>query len=211
MRKSSSQRRLRIVLTLFFAAALVLTAAANSTAASNGQATASQALQSAWTQAGDSGQYTYHTTIVQTLHPTLLLENVGRTARTDTIALDGEVNAPAGQVSFQLQAANKPPVQIKIDNGVGYGRLNDTDPWTKVDLATDLFAPSSDPTGFWTAADNVRVVDGQSSEPASPADILPPDYLPVGFSCRRIYPTDQRQPKFGEKLIIGLPHSYTKR
>ncbi|MGD8585107.1 MAG: hypothetical protein PVJ75_07145, partial [Chloroflexota bacterium] len=133
------------------------------------QPTARQQVTQAIEQAGDSGQYRYESTIVQTYHPTLLLENVGRTTRVETHQINGEVNVPADSMTLRIRAAKNPAMQIKIENGYGYGRFSEEDVWTEVKLATDLFAPGGDPMGFLTAAENVQVVEGPLANSTFPA------------------------------------------
>ncbi len=58
---------------------------------------ASSQLQRAWSRAGEYRRYQYRTEVVQTLHPTLSLENVGRTARTDRFVIEGEMDASRGE------------------------------------------------------------------------------------------------------------------
>ncbi|MGD8856315.1 MAG: hypothetical protein PVG33_08315, partial [Chloroflexota bacterium] len=137
------------------------------------QPTARQQVTQAIEQAGDSGQYRYESTIVQTYHPTLLLENVGRTTRVETHQINGEVNVPADSMTLRIRAANNPAMQIKIENGYGYGRFNEEDVWTEVKLATDLFAPGGDPMGFLSAAENVQVAEGPLANSTFPAELLP--------------------------------------
>ena len=135
--------------------------------------TARQQVANAIEQAGESGQYSYQTTVVQTFHPTLLLQNVGRTARVETTRLDGEVDVAADRMTFNLTAANNPPLQIKIEDGRGFGRLSEDAEWTEVELATELFAPGGDPMGFLAAAERVRVADGPLADTAFPSELLP--------------------------------------
>ncbi|MCA9998292.1 MAG: hypothetical protein KDE56_21165, partial [Anaerolineales bacterium] len=92
--------------------------------------TARQQVAQAIAQANNSGQYRYESTIVQTYHPTLLLENVGRTPRVETHKISGEVDVPADSMTLQISAANNPALQIKIEDGRGYGRLDEAAEWT---------------------------------------------------------------------------------
>ncbi|MCB9433303.1 MAG: hypothetical protein H6668_15110 [Ardenticatenaceae bacterium] len=135
--------------------------------------TASQQVAQAIDQANNSGQYRYESTIVQTYHPTLLLENVGRSTRVETQKISGEVDVPADSMTLQISAANHPALQIKIEDGRGYGRLSEADEWTEVELATELFAPGNDPMGFLTAADNLQLADGSLANSAFPTELLP--------------------------------------
>ncbi len=152
------------------------TAAAQFIAPEPESSSARRDLQRAWGLAGDIGKYRYHTTVVQTLHPVLSLDNVGRTARTDQYVIEGEMDAPAGRMTLQMAVTNQPPLQIKVENGRGYGRATDADPWTETEIATDLFAPGGDPMGFLAAAENVRRVDGESQDAFFATGMLPPDY-----------------------------------
>lgn len=135
--------------------------------------TAQQQVAQAIEQANTSGQYRYEATIVQTYHPTLLLENVGRADRVETHTIDGEVDVPADSMTLEIRAANNPALEIKVENGRGYGRFSATNDWTEVDLATDLFAPGGNPMGFLAAAENVQTVNGSLADGAFPADLLP--------------------------------------
>ncbi len=132
-----------------------------------------QALQSA----NDSGQFAYQTTVVQTMHPVLSLDNVGRTAQTTHFTIDGEMDMPAERMVMELTQANQQPIQIKIEDGRGYGRVSDDEAWSDVDVVSDLLSPGSDPLGFLAAVENVRMVDGNSAENNSPADLLPVSYM----------------------------------
>ena len=125
-------------------------------------------------QAGESGQYGYRTTIAQIYHPTLSLQNVGRYARTEHSVIEGVVDAPAARMTLQLTSANNAPVQIKIEEGLGYGRMSDDEPWTEVEIGgADLFAPGSDPMGFFVAAENIRIAGEGESDALLPVEILP--------------------------------------
>jgi|GEM_PF-3287869 len=139
----------------------------------DGVATPRRQVQQAWQSAISIGQYQYRSTILQTTHPTLRAENVGRTTRTAQFVLEGEMDGPADRMELQLTAPNRPPVEIKIEQGVGYGRLSQDDPWTQVDVAADLFAPGGDPLGYLAAMENVRIADGVGADRPVTEEIVP--------------------------------------
>ncbi|MEZ4512330.1 MAG: LamG-like jellyroll fold domain-containing protein [Chloroflexota bacterium] len=152
---------------------------------------------------------------MQTYHPTLLLENAGRTTRVETHKINGEVDVSADSMTLQINAANNPALQIKIEDGRGYGRLGEADEWTEVELATELFAPGNDPMGFLAAAENIQLADGSRAD-----GIFPTELLPVSLT-RNItrYQFDVSGPKYAiairdqleEQLIRRgeLPHGIT--
>ncbi|MEZ4709124.1 MAG: LamG-like jellyroll fold domain-containing protein [Caldilineaceae bacterium] len=137
---------------------------------------AAQQLADAWQRAGAIGRYRYHATVLQTSHPALTLQNVGRTAHTDQFVIAGEMDTPGERMTLQLTVANQPPLQIKVENGRGYGRVRDADPWTETEIATELFAPGGDPLGFLVAAENVRKLGRDAADAFFPAAMLPADY-----------------------------------
>ncbi len=151
-------------------------------------------------QAGASGQYHYQTTIAQTFHPLLTVQNVGRPARTERTTIAGVVDAPEELMTMQLTVANNPPLQIKLENDTGYGRLSDDEPWTEVELATDLFAPGGDPMGFLAAAENVRVISA-GDEDAAGTESMPVELLPVSLSdAITRYRFDLNGPKYARTM-----------
>ena len=82
--------------------------------AAAGEAGPRRELTRAWEQAGQRGRYNYRTTILQTLHPTLRLENVGRTPRTEQFVIEGEMDARGERMLMQLTVANRPPLQVRL-------------------------------------------------------------------------------------------------
>ena len=93
--------------------------------------TARMEVANAINHADESGQYSYRSTVVQTFHPTLMLSNVGRTTRTEASVVEGQVDAAAERLILNLSTANNPPLQIKFEDGQGYGRLSDTEEWVR--------------------------------------------------------------------------------
>ncbi len=163
-------------LSILLAAALTLLFLASNLPglqAESGSADIRSQVQQAWQSATSIGQYHYRSTILQTTHPTLSVENVGRTARSAQFVLEGEMDGPAEHMFLQLTAPNQPPVEIKIEQGVGYGRLSQDDPWTQVDVAADLFAPGGDPLGYLSAMDNVHIAAAESADHTLVESVLP--------------------------------------
>ena len=167
-RKQHHKHIIIIVSLLVGLVALALPSIMPTVTADTAQLMARQEVAQALDQAGDSGQYRYQTTVVQTHYPTLLLENVGRSARVETIELNGTVDVPADSMMLQMKVPNSPELQIRIEGGRGYGRLTAEDEWTEVELATDLFAPGGDPMGFLASAENIRLAEGSLTDSVSP-------------------------------------------
>ena len=174
MHRKHTSKNIVIIICLFTGlVALALSQTLPAVMAKTIQPTARQQVAQAIDQASESGQYRYNTTVVQTYHPTLLLENVGRTTRVETHQINGEVDVPADSMTMQIKAASNPSLQIKIEDGRGYGRFGEDDEWIEVDLATDLFAPGGDPMGFLAAAENVHITNDSLADGTFPADLLP--------------------------------------
>ncbi|MCP4537855.1 MAG: hypothetical protein GY832_11990 [Chloroflexi bacterium] len=139
-----------------------------------------QQIARAWDQAIDIGRYEFHTTVLQTLHPTLRLENVGRTARTEKYTINGEMDQPAERMLLQMQIPNQPPLDLKVEAGQAFGRRDTTSEWSALDADTDIFAPGGDPLGFLVAARNVTIVVNTPGQNAAadeffPAGLIPPE------------------------------------
>lgn len=126
---------------------------------------ARESLHQAWQSAGNSGRYEYRTEILQTTHPTMRLENAGRSAHTARVMIDGEMDVQAERMGFHLTATNQPPLEIEIVKGLAKGRLGPDQPWSEIEIGADLFAPGGDPMGFLNAAENVRVVTPPQPSP----------------------------------------------
>ncbi|MEZ4678254.1 MAG: hypothetical protein R2932_28970 [Caldilineaceae bacterium] len=132
-------------------------------------ATAYTQIQHALKNAASSGRYQYQTELLQSFHPTMRLENVGRTTRTTRMVMAGEMDRRNETMRFQLSMANQPPLEVKIEAGTAFGRLAADQPWTKVPFATDLFAPGGDPLAYLTTAQNVRIITPSQPTPGQEA------------------------------------------
>jgi uncharacterized repeat protein (TIGR01451 family) len=144
--------------------------------------TAFQRLQAAWGQANERGQYHYQTTLVQNTHPTAKLENVGRRPITQRMVIEGQVNRPNDLLTLRVQGLSggeQRAIELKVERGVAYGRVDGKREWTEVQAGAELFAPGGDPLGFLVAADNVREL---SSSEAGVDPFLYQDLLPQGYA-----------------------------
>ncbi|MCX6047480.1 MAG: LamG domain-containing protein, partial [Chloroflexi bacterium] len=142
--------------------------------------TAVQNLQQAWRLASHTGRFHYQTNVQQTIHPTVMLKNANRHAQTKQFIVEGELDQPAGQMTIQLhtyEAGQQRVIDLKVEHGQAYGRLNQNATWTPIDTDTgaDLFAPGGDPLGFLVAAENVQVNSRQSSTASLQSPIASPD------------------------------------
>ncbi len=122
--------------------------------------TAKHQLGRAWQLVADVAGYDYHTTAVQTTHPTARVENIGRQTKTERIEVTGQINHLSESMRLEIRSGgkNNPRViDLKIEDGVAYGRLQAEKDWRELDASpTDLFAPGGDPLGFLVAAENVQ-------------------------------------------------------
>ncbi len=120
--------------------------------------TAKHQLERAWRYAGNAGSFEYHTDVLQTTHPTMRLENAGRSPQTRRMTAQGIVDRPNKAMQMKLWApgAGRDGLEIKVENGKAFGRLDANAEWTEIDNPTDIFAPGGDPLGFLVAAENVQ-------------------------------------------------------
>ncbi|MCP4537165.1 MAG: LamG domain-containing protein, partial [Chloroflexi bacterium] len=90
-------------------------------------------------------------------------------------------------------------IELKVVDGVSFGRLNAQDEWTLVENQSDFFAPGGDPLGYLNAAENIqeagdRVQDAGSGAPdldtalANPYSVLRGAYS--------VYTFDLNGPKY---------------
>ncbi|MCP4543221.1 MAG: LamG domain-containing protein, partial [Chloroflexi bacterium] len=131
-----------------------------------------QRLKRAWRDAGDIGRYQYRTNVIQTIHPTARLSNAGRHSTTKHFSAAGMIDRSSQDMQLRLWSpgANRDGVELKVENGQAYGRLDATGDWTQVDDNTvDLFAPGGEPLGFLIAAENVQVMEIGNKVPGESA------------------------------------------
>ncbi len=111
-------------------------------------------LKAAWERAAEAGVYNYRTDVLQTTHPTLKLVNVGRSSKTDRITVAGLMDRPNDTMHIKMQGEGS--IELKVEQGISYGRLDAQEEWTLVENQSDFFAPGGDPLGYLNAAENVR-------------------------------------------------------
>ncbi len=116
--------------------------------------TDAEQLEQAWEYAAEIGVYRYQTDVVQITHPTEKLVNVGRSSKTARITVAGLMDRPNDTMHMKLQADGT--IDLKVVEGVSYGRLSAQAEWTEVENQTDMFAPGGDPLGYLNAAENVQ-------------------------------------------------------
>ncbi|MCB0127382.1 MAG: hypothetical protein KDE58_34200, partial [Caldilineaceae bacterium] len=142
--------------------------------------TVRQELLSAWQLAGQVGQYQYRSTVIQTTYPTAKLENVGRNPKTKRMVIEGTLDTPRDYMAMQLRNARPGTsstnggqlIDLKVEEGLAYGRMDTTSDWQRLADAGDLFAPGSNPLGFLVAAEDVEEItatglDTQNTEYAT--------------------------------------------
>jgi len=108
-------------------AIIILTAVPTATQATTG-ISADEAVQRAWRLALETGIYHFSTNVEQTIYPTPAVANVGRSSRTETFYLEGDVNTPMESLYLTLfqNSGNvvnrKDGVEIRIEGNQTYGR-----------------------------------------------------------------------------------------
>ena len=128
-----------------------------------GQAADAQ-LAHAWEQLQKANRYDFSTAIEQITYPAPRLSNVGRSSTRERFFLTGKVDLAAETISLSLdqQGINSPVnggAEIRIENGVAWGRAGLED-WRRLDdFSTDLFAPGQDAASFLLAAQNIQYVE----------------------------------------------------
>ncbi|MEM7030782.1 MAG: hypothetical protein AAF629_14545 [Chloroflexota bacterium] len=112
----------------------------------------------AWRFATDIGRYDYSSTVLKTDHPTHDIRNVGRTAETKRVMAQGSVDLSNQAISMKLWTVgiDKDGIEIKVENGKAYGRLNQEGGWIEMQNPNDMFAPGGDPLGFLLAAHDIK-------------------------------------------------------
>ncbi len=127
-------------------------------------------LEKAWRFAGQVGSYEYQTNAVQTTHPTQGVRNAGRSSRSKHFAISGMMDKTNEIMVFKLDnVRGQQALEIKVEDGVTYGRASADDEWAQTDDAdTDLFAPGGDPLGFLNAAKDTRLLDDAELEERDP-------------------------------------------
>ena len=120
----------------------------------------------AWTLARDIGKYEFSTNVIQTMHPTLHVENVGRSPETTRMTADGMVDMPGETMEFNLRTQGGPRegIQIRMADGTSFGRAAAQAEWSELDDQSAAFTPGNDLMAFAVAAENVRVVEGGDGE-----------------------------------------------
>ena len=160
--------------------------------------TAPRKLADAWQDAADIGVYHYETNIIQTTHPTHKLVNVGRSSDTQVMSISGFMDKPKDSMHMLVSGNGQGQVlELKLEQGLSYGRLKADDSWQEMDHESDLFAPGGDPLGYLNAAENIRLLDGhQYSAQAEDLDsVLDNPYI-LQAASSEIYTFDLNSLKY---------------
>lgn len=128
-------------------------------AAEDGPQQKQNLLQPIWEQAEILGKYRFQTNITQVIRPLPTAANIGASSSSSKLYIDGLINKPSDYLQMELYSSGgsivsgQGAVEIKIENGQAFGRVNQEE-WEVVDDFTNLFAPSHDPLGFLLATTN---------------------------------------------------------
>lgn len=127
-----------------------------------------QAVVDAWGQVQRVDSYTYESNLRQTDHPLPRLENVGRSPNSTYLFTAGSINQLEQSLYLDVwQDGNQigdpaSAMQVKVEDGLAYGRFGDTD-WQPLEQdISQMFAPGQDTMGYIAAAENV-VLAGQET------------------------------------------------
>ena len=180
--------------------------------------TAQHHLERAWQLAADMSQYDYQSTVLRTKHPTLTLGNVGRTATTERFVIEGQLDRPTDLMTMNIAAPNQPPLEVKLEQGRAYGRMDGVDgleKWTEVEVGSDLFAPGGDPLAFLNIVENVRRIDQNGNRTIAdnePNELFPAEMLPASLvnSISR-YQFDVSGPKYARQMRTSLEQALHER
>ncbi len=94
------------------------------TARSIAAPTAQQELHELWQEAGKIGIYQYRTDVIQTIHPTTQLANVGRSSTTQRLTVAGAMDIPNDNMKMMISRdGGTNAVDLKVEDGVTYGRI----------------------------------------------------------------------------------------
>jgi len=130
-----------------------------------GPLSSAQNLRAAWHYAADLGVYRYQTNVLQTVHPTTKLANVGRSSKTQSFSVSGQMDKPNDSMQMTMSSdGGSNVIDLKVEDGLAYGRFNPQAEWTEVEDQSDIFAPGGDPMGYLNAADNIEALEMNSEE-----------------------------------------------
>jgi len=159
--------------------------------------TDAEELKQAWEYASDVGVYRYQSTALQTIHPTEKLVNVGRSSKTERITVAGAMDRSNDTMEMVIQGDGT--IELKMVDGVSFGRVNAQDEWTQVENQSDFFAPGGDPLGYLNAAENIQEAGGRGQD-AESGDLDLDTVLANPYSLLRgeysVYTFDLNGPKY---------------
>ncbi|MDM8527041.1 hypothetical protein QUF58_02410 [Anaerolineales bacterium HSG24] len=166
--------------------------------------TAKHQLENAWRFASQVGSYRYQTTLIQNTHPTEKLVNVGRSTRPKRLTVQGMMDKTNETMYMKINPhRGKRSLEMKVEQGKSYGRLNASEEWTEVETQSDIFAPGGDPLGYLNAATNVRMGEYANSDDASASANNPLADLPIhpfAHSPIRIFAFDINGPAYAQYI-----------
>ena len=104
--------------------------------------------------------YQHSSEILQTSYPTPRLENAGRSPKTEHLVVAGTVDQPNNSVTLRIDGLtdDQSVIEMKVENGVSYGRYQGAQDWTELGETADIFVSEGNPLGFLAAIENVQLV-----------------------------------------------------
>lgn len=160
MLRSTSRRLVPPAFALILTAALVILGTASVYARLNSQSPR-EAVESARKRALQSEGYRFTTNVVQSVVPLPSIENIGRTAHTETYHMEGQIDQPANYMEMTLWSSGgsvldvESGISVRVEGDKTYARTGDRE-WEEVGNFTTVFAPNNDPFGYLVAARDVK-------------------------------------------------------
>ena len=158
--------RAKLPIILFvLATLLLLTGLRFSAVVAQDTTSAKQIISDAWEKAQASGRYDFRTRVEQITYPLPKITNAGTQPDVQNLAMEGEVDLPAEQLSLTLwnDVSFNPDtgIAVRVEKGVAQARQGQGE-WQEIDNIADLFAPGGDPMAFLAGMKNVTVGESRS-------------------------------------------------
>jgi hypothetical protein len=129
-------------------------------------------VQTAWRNANLADSFNFATDLAQTTYPAPSLTNVGRSSRTESMHIEGNVDRPSETILMSLWSGTGTvlnagaALELRVVRGAAAGRVGNED-WQSIDNVADAFAPSGDMLGFLAGATNIQRQGDATHAPVS--------------------------------------------
>ena len=133
-----------------------------------------QAVNRAWSRVQQLGRYSYATDILQTTTPLPLVMNAGRGDEESVYRIEGETDLrhnsmqlalwqeSAGVSTPGLATDRRSGIEIKVADGIAYGRSVGAADWEQIDGFSDLSAPAGDALAYLSGAAEIQFLGDEN-------------------------------------------------